>query len=151
MRGRVRAKFRCLGITQRWDGSWIVELGPVMQRGKHSKENEQFWSASPSGECHLTYQGEHPFKAGDYYYLDMGPNDEGDWTLGSVTDNGEGSGEVFFSVYHGYDYQKPIPKGMRQGNFKIGIDGDHTDALKTFGTAGSSWDVSFVFAESSDD
>ena len=151
MKGPVRAKFRCLSITHKWDDSWLIELGPVMQRGEHSEENKSFWEASPSGECHLTYQVEHDLKIGAYYYIDMVPNDDGQWELASVMQYGQGSGEIFMSHYRTYDYQKPIPAGLLRGNLKIGIDGKKTEALKTFGNPGGKWDVKLTFAEASDD
>jgi hypothetical protein len=147
----VRAKFRCLGITEKWDGSFVAELSPVMQKGENSEENKQFWSASPSGECHLTYHAVHDLKVGAYYYIDMVQDDEGKWSLDEVSDRGEGSGEVFFYYYRNYDYQKPKPHGLITGNFKIGIDGQHTNALSAFGKAGTKWKVDFTFAEASDD
>jgi len=149
MKGPVRAKFRCLAITQKWDKSWQIELGPVMQRGKQSEENKRFWECSPSGECHLFFHEKHPFEVGAYYYIDMAPNDEGLWTLSTVTHQTGGSGEVFFSHYLSYDY-KNMPAGLLNGHFKIGVDGAKTSALQTWGDAGGRWDVSFNFAEASD-
>jgi len=123
MKGPVRAKFRCLAITQKWDKSWQIELGPIMQRGKQSEENKRFWECSPSGECHLFFHEQHPFEVGTYYYIDMTPNDEGLWTLSTVTHQDGGSGEVFFSHYRSYDHRKPLPVGLLNGHFKIGVDG----------------------------
>ena len=151
MKGPVRAKFRCLSITQKWDGLWIVELGPVMQRGENSEENKSFWEASPSGECHLTFHAEHDLKIGAYYYIDMVPNDEGEWELHSVMSSSHGSGEVYLSHYKNYDYKKPMPVGLLRGNLKIGIDGEKTSALESFGRPGGKFDVTLTFAEASDD
>lgn len=147
----VRAKFRCLGITEKWDGSFVAELSPVMQKGENSEENKRFWQASPSGECSLTYHAEHDLKVGAYYYIDMVADEEGVWNLSEVSNRGEGSGEVFFYHHLQYDWQKPKPHGLLTGNLKIGIDGGHTDALKAFGEAGKKWKVSFSFAELSDE
>ena len=147
---QVRAKFRCLGITYKWDQTILAELGPVMNRkSENFEENKKFWQASPTGECHLTYHAEHDLEIGAYYYIDMVQDDDGEWELSEVSSRGEGSGEVFFSCYRSYDYQNK-PKGMLNGHFKIGIDGHHTDALAAFGEAGRKWKVAFTFAEKSD-
>jgi len=151
MKGPVRAKFRCLGVTQKWDKSWQIELGPVMQRGKNSEENRKFWECSPTGECHLFFHQEHPFEPGAYYYIDMVPNDAGVWELQDVTKRSGGSGEVFFSHYRQYDYQQGKPVGLLNGHLKIGVDGNKTQALQTWGDPGSHWDVTFTFAEPSDE
>ena len=153
MKGPVRAKFRCLRIAQVWNGGWEIELSPVMQRGDNSEENKRFWEASPSGECSLFYHREHPFEVGAYYYIDMVPKDGGDWSLGSVTKQGGGSGEVALSCYKTYDYRQPKPVGLLRGEFKVGIDGSKTEALACFGEPadGHDWDVQFKFAEPSDD
>jgi hypothetical protein len=147
----VRAKFRCLGITEKWDKSFVAELGPVMQKGENSEENKRFWSASPSGECSLIYNVEHDLKVGAYYYIDMMPDGDGLWTLSQVTDQGEGSGRVNFYHHREYDWQKPKPHGLLQGQLEIGIDGNHTEAMAAFGKAGERWKVQFTFAEESDD
>jgi hypothetical protein len=148
---QVRAKFRILSITKKYDGIIEAELRPVMnKKSENFEENKKFWQASPSGECHLTYGDECDLQLGAYYYIDMVPNEKGLWTLHSVTDQGEGSGEVFFSHYLSYDYREPRPKGMISGNLKIGIDGHHTAAMQAFGKAGTKWDVNFGFAEPSD-
>lgn len=148
---QVRAKFRCLGITNKWDRSILAELGPVMNKKcENFEENKKFWQASPSGECHLTYHGEIDLEIGAYYYIDMVQDDSGDWTLCSVTDQGKGSGEVYFSYYRNYDYQNK-PNGMLNGYFKIGIDGHHTEAMSAFGKADTKWKVTFTFAAPSDD
>jgi hypothetical protein len=149
MKGPVRAKFRVLDITEKWDESWIAKLGPVMQRGSNSEENQSFWEASPSGECELTFHKEHELKVGAYYYIDMVPDEEGDWELGRVTKNSGGYGEVYLSHHRSYDYRDK-PSGLLYGNLTIGIDGSKTKALDAFGEAGGKWKVTFTFAESSD-
>lgn len=148
---QVRAKFRCLSITNKWDKTILAELHPVMNRkSENFEENKKFWQASPSGECHLTFHKEHGLELGAYYYLDMVQDDEGDWTLNEVCNRGNGSGEVFFSYYRNYDWQNK-PVGMLDGHFKIGIDGHHTDALAAFGEPEKKWKVTFTLAEESDD
>lgn len=145
----VRAKFRCLGITHKWDGSIIAELGPVMNRKcENFEENKKFWQASPTGECHLTYNVKADLQVGAYYYIDM-ISEEGEWQLNEIIHRGEGSGEVFFSYYRNYDYNNP-PEGMIRGHLKIGIDGNHTNALALFGEAGTKWKINFIFAAPSD-
>jgi hypothetical protein len=147
----VRAKFRCLSIAEKWDRSFVAELAPVMQKGENSEENQKFWNASPCGECALTFNVEHDLEVGAYYYIDMVADEKGGWSLNSVTDRGEGSGEVVFYFYRQYDWKKTKPHGLITGELKIGIDGHHTEALAAFGKAGTKWKVEFKFAEASDE
>jgi len=149
--GPVLAKFRCLEITQKWDGTWLVKLSPVMQRGENSPENKSFWEASPSGECELVYHAEHPIKIGAYYYIKMTPAEGGNWSLSALSKWSTG-GEVSLSHYGIYDYRNK-PKGLLSGHLKIGIDGTKTKALESFGEPrdDNKWNVEFVFAEPSDE
>jgi len=151
----VRAKFRCLSITQKYDGLWLAELRPVQQKGVNSEENKKFWEYSPNGECNLTYYAKHALEIGAYYYIDMEqvehpqPNGE-HWTLNSISRNESGGGEVYLSWYKAYDYQKPKPEGMLSGSLKIGMEAKAQGALAALSTPGSKWNVKFNFAEASD-
>jgi hypothetical protein len=149
--GPVRAKFRCLEINHKWDGTRIVKLSPVMQRGEHSEENRRFWEASPNGDCELVYHVDHPIELGAYYYIDMIPTSDGDWNLSTLSKWSTG-GEVSLSHYRNYDYRNK-PKGLLSGHLKIGIDGTKTEALESFGepTDDNRWKVEFRYAEPSDD
>lgn len=152
----IRAKFRVLSIKQSFDGSIVAELRPVWQKGKNSAENERFWKASPSGECTLVFHRQHDLVLGAYYYIDMtryydSEKVEDAWSLGGVSKRGKGSGTVDLSYYKNRDWSKPTPVGLLSGDIKISIDGEHTDALKSFGEPVSQWRVEFTFAEASDD
>lgn len=41
-------------------------------------ENNAFWTATPSGIMRLYKQGDHDFVAGQYFYIDITDNPEGD-------------------------------------------------------------------------
>ena len=89
--GQVRAKFRCMEISHHWNGECtIVRFMPVMARNgcwkddeTASAENASFWHATPSGEMKLTFKNpyHHDFELGHSYYVDMAPDDAGDWEL----------------------------------------------------------------------
>jgi hypothetical protein len=149
----VRAKFRCLGINQRYDGNFIAELKPVQQKGSNSKENAEFWSCSPNGGCSLVFHKKHPLEVGAYYYIDMVFEEGADspelWKLDYLTRNSEGSAEVCLSWYCTYDWRNK-PEGMLTGNVKIGMEKKAEGAIKAFSQPGSKWAVEFTFAEASD-
>lgn len=148
---QVRAKFRCLSIAEKWDGKFVAELGPVMQKAEDSnKENKAFWKYTPSGDASLTYNAEHPLKVGDYYYIDMVPKEDGDWTLSSVLRNTHG-GEIVLSHHRSYDYKEGAPKGLLNGQVKMSLSDEAEGALAAFSEVGSAWGVAFNFAEASDD
>ncbi len=159
MSGRIRAKFRCLSITKKWDTSYVIKLGPVMKNGtsEHFEENKKFWDATPTGECKLTYQGAHPFEIGAYYYIDMDARETPrkgvtpsttEWQLGTVSRHTSG-GELTLWGRTKYDWQGPKPVGVvLEGNLTLGI-GSH-EVVDLFGKPGGIWDVQFTFAEKSD-
>lgn len=151
---QVRAKFRCLSITEKWDGTYVAEFGPVMQKGEQSAENKRFWKYTPAGDATLTFNDEHPLKVGAYNYIDMQPSDDGDWSLSSVTKDGSKGerigGKVTLSHYRDYDYRN-VPKGLLRGSLEMQLSGEANNTLDFFGDAGSMWKVLFVFAEDSDD
>jgi len=149
----IRAKFRCLEITQKWDDATVVKLMPVTKKKyeygtepMNFAENEQFWKYSPSGDCFLHFKGTDavPFKLGSYYYIDMTPIPEGLWTLGRSERWGVvGAGTATFHCS-----RSDAPAGeMRYGTFQIGVAG--TDAgpnaatIDSFGLPEKKW--SFVF------
>ena len=158
----VRAKFRCLGINAKYDGLFIAELKPVMQRGSNSEENKRFWEASPNGDCELVFNKCCPLVPGAYYYLDLSPvNDmegpiskleiEERWSLEVVTEFGAGNSEVSFSYWRQYDYKLPRPDGLASGRLKLGLDAKKgRAAYENFSHPGSKWKLAVSFAEASD-
>lgn len=151
---QVRAKFRCLGITEKWDGSFIAELSPVMQKGENSEENKLFWKYTPAGEATLTYHKEHDLEIGAYYYIDMVPHKDGGWSLSSVTKDGNHGkrtgGKIVLSYCRKHDY-RDVPTGLLRGVLEVQLSGEANGTLDFFGDAGSLWKVTFAFAEASDD
>jgi hypothetical protein len=152
---RVRAKFRCLSILQKYDGLFVAELKPVQQKGDNSEENKLFWSYTPSGECTLNYHAKHPLEVGAYYYIDMDdvefPDKDGEyWTLGSISRSEGGGGTAELSWNKSYDYQKGRPEGMLYGSLKMWMEPKAEGALNMLSKPGTKWKVSFNFAEASD-
>jgi hypothetical protein len=149
----VRAKFRCLGIESKYDGTIIAELKPVQQKGSNSKENAEFWSYSPNGESKLVFFKKCPIEVGAYYYIDMifeeGVDDNLRWKQDSLSRGSEGGGEVYLSWYGNHDYRNR-PEGMLHGYVKIGMEPKARGALEAFSHPGSKWKVDFTFAEPSD-
>lgn len=152
--GRIRAKFRCLRVTEKWNEMWVIDLGPVMQGNSNSEENKKFWEASPSGECELSFWGKPEFKAGDYYYIDMdahesAPAKDGSWKMGTISHHVGGSGGVEMWFNRVYDWQvNRKPQGLLNGKLTIGIEPEKVLAM--FGEPGGIWNVNFLFAEESD-
>lgn len=148
---RIRAKFRCMKVSQTWENIHEVDFRPVYQkRGDNpycnSEENQRFWDATPAGEASLTFAGPHEFKPGAYYYIDMVPNQDGYWGLSELKLYGSGSynaGDVWFMS--GWNHE---PGQMRHGQVKMTIRFPET--IKLFGDPGGKWDVTFTFAENSD-
>ena len=87
----VRAKFRVLGLTQRYshtdaDGKdvfyWDVRLAPVLANGKRGggdcAENKTFYAATPGGEIKMemvSKETSEAFVPGQAYYIDFTPAD----------------------------------------------------------------------------
>ena len=87
----VRAKFRCLEVTERYshtDGDGLdiftfrVKLAPVFgnRRGAPATcpENEQFYALTPAGEIELQLvraDTAATFKPGQAYFVDFSPTD----------------------------------------------------------------------------
>jgi len=146
----IRAKFRCMGVTYRWDKTQRVEMLPVTHKESHTsggevdaEENLQFWNATPAGNIDLTFSAEQPcdFEPGAYYYIDFEESPEGRWVLDKVTQL-SGSLEVSLGASWGGDF-------VQYGTIKMTIDNEvawkHLD-----GKAGKKWAVTFTFAEASD-
>jgi len=151
---QVRAKFRVLSVTKKWDRSVIIELGPVLQRGSNP-ENSEFWKFTPSGEATLNFRGQalddrgQEYTPGDYYYIDMHKDDDGGWHLGNVSHSGEESGSVDLCTRGGKYTAGHGEDGFTYGKLQMGLD--HAPALGWFDNPGGSWAVKFSFAEASDD
>ncbi len=151
---QVRAKFRCLSVTRKWDRSITVELGPVLQKGKNP-ENAEFWKFTPSGDASLNFRGPaldnrgKEFTPGDYYYIDMHKDEDGGWLLSSVTHQGEESGSVELHTRGGKHTAGHGQDGFSYGKLTMGLD--HAPALGWFDNAGGAWSVEFSWAEASDD
>lgn len=153
MRQEVRAKFRCMSVTKKWDGSSIVEFAAVLQQGKNP-ENAEFWKFTPSGDATLNFRGPirddrgEEYKPGDYYYIDMHKSDEGGWCLSTVTSHGKENGSVELCTNN----KKTVgwgEEGFTYGKLTMGID--NPPAFLAFDEAGAAWDVQFKWAEKSDD
>lgn len=143
----IRAKFRCLAITTTYDKTTVVKLGPVKRDGK-DEENSFFWKYTPSGEAELTFPKgwKGPFTAGDYYYLDMTPDEKGGWRIQQI-DQQDYNVNIAFSA--GQDGQDP-DTGMRWGSIKLGLSGEAAGARAALQPHGSKWNIQFKLAEISD-
>ncbi len=139
----IRAKFRCMSIARTWEGAEICEFLPVKRDGR-DPENEIFWKYTPSGEVKLVYKGECGFDPGAFYYIDMTPAENGEWTVDTVTRRANGSGDVNLSSA----WKPATEEGFRHGTVELGIDSDRVVDL--FGLPGAKWNVVFSFAEASD-
>jgi len=143
--GRLRAKFRVLRVTQRWDNTWELHLAPVMAT---SEENKSFWDATPAGECDLIWRGPHEFQCAAYYYVELEPHHTGQWTLDSKVDRGYGAGDAEWSMYTQHQFTgKPPDDGLQKGNLKISLDGDKTAAWELLGVPREKWSIKFTLAE----
>lgn len=150
----VRAKFRCLGITHKWNKEIVAELGVVMnKKGEHYQENKLFWEYTPTGKCELVFHEECELEVGAYYYVDLVETEEEDaWHLNSLRLSDNGQGDVSFSWYKPRkDYQAPLGAGMHRGSLEMGIESGKTKALDAFQKPGTRWKVAFTFANASDD
>lgn len=154
---QVRAKFRCLAVSHKWNHEIVAEFGPVLnKKGDHYEENKTFWEFTPTGELELSYFHECPIEPGAYYYLDLVESDgENPWTLNMLSLHEGGRGDVQLSWYRnmpdGWDYKQPYPAGLHRGQFEMTIEGSRTRALETFGKPGTKWELTVTLAEPSDD
>lgn len=156
----IRAKFRCLEITTRYDGNITAKLAAVKREGKDS-ENSHFWKYSPNGECELTFYKECNVEVGSYYYIDLdrviekpSHQDRKDhpalWELSRRDENNS-----YFNIELSWyltraDYSQPPPAGLISGRFKVGLSEDAVGAREGFKPTCSLWTVAFLFAEKSD-
>ena len=136
----IRAKFRCMRVSHEWDGKQCAEFRPITRGRGKDPDNDKFWDASPSGEASLTFKGECGFKPGDYYHIDMGPSEDGQWELWSVTRRASGDGEVKYGLPW-----KEETVGPFQGRLDIGIT--YPETLALFGDPGKKWAIEFGFAD----
>lgn len=170
----IRAKFRCLSITTKYDGIIIVNLSPVKRDGK-DPENAEFWKYSPNGECELHFyqecflggpkdkehdtdkrehfDGRPRFKVGAYYYIDMEKQPEVSplfWELSRRDENTSYVNVELSWHIQRANYSVPPPVGMVSGRFKVGLSEDAVGAKEGFKPTRSLWTVDFMFAEESD-
>lgn len=146
----IRAKFRCMSVTHRWNGERHVEMLPVTHRQSHTsggevsaEENLSFWEATPAGKIQLEYKAtqECPFDPGAYYYVDMEESPEGTWRLERVE-------ECITTLTINLDSDWDLPL-LRSGHIHMSID--NKKAWTPFqGKIHSRWNVMFRFAEPSD-
>lgn len=162
MKGQVRAKFRCMEVTDRkWDDQETVKFLAVHGNGDN-EENKQFWEASPSGKMELTIKNPDSwglFKSGSYYYLDFTLGDkpsefEGDpivatkWRVHRVARNWESSTEIGLSPLQGHwdkETRKTVPHPLNvvlwpdypYGDFSVNID--YKAPAKNSFTEGEEW------------
>lgn len=139
----IRAKFRCLEITTKFDGTTQVKLGPVKRTGKDT-ENDAFWKYSPSGECTLGIQkGEPcPFEPGAYYYVDMEPG--AGWRLWKIDENDYGTTVAFRAQ------SAPGLAWLNWGEFSVTLSSEAKGAREAMRPHGSNWKFTFTLAEPSD-
>jgi len=158
---KIRAKMRCMDRTEHWNHYLDYRFMPVIGKGDASDENKSFWEATPGGEARLNFKANSPFWAehgeapgfpvpeyrpGDYYYVDMEPDETGEWTLSSKTDNG-GSGNVKFTWWRRFGHANE--PGQRHSTLELHVDNE--SAFEGLGKPGVKWRVTFAFAEASDD
>lgn len=151
----VVAKFRVLSITQKYDGLFVADLRPVFPRsGKHSPENAEFWSYSPTGEATLHFQKKCPLEIGAYYYINMERQDDvvvpDAWVQSYIQKWGSGGAEIYISYQKSYDH-KNKPEGLTYGSLKMGMEEKAKGAIEAFSSPDAKWKVTFDFASPSDD
>ena len=150
---RVRAKFRCLGLNTRWNNLNNAELSAVLKPGdgcENYDENMQFWEASPSGSCNITFYGPSQFKPGSYYYIDMWQDDDGDYTLDTIMHQESLSGVTLSAEWpHRWD---ALEDKMVRVSLEIQMSTDKGKAAsESFDSPGKKWNVEFSLAGPPDD
>jgi len=146
----VRAKFRCMEISQVWNGkSTAVRLLPVYAKtGKEwdepdaCEENRLFWEATPAGTALLQYRTvdlkEVPFVLGKTYYIDMGPTQvETRWKL-HVTSQYEGQLDVTL------EYPWSDEGELSNGSIEMSITNEAGWLSFQEAGPGSGWSVEFL-------
>lgn len=160
MRAPVRAKFRVLKITQDYNGTWTADMRPIQRGRGKDPENDLFWDATPSGEAALQFAEKPDLKVGDYYYMDLIPDDDGDVLLASLEFHRGGQISVWFTRSHNVPH--PVwPENDRRlwmyDTLKMGVGGgdrfDLRDNMKAhFGLPDDGqWRLEVTWAEASDD
>lgn len=142
----IRAKFRCMTLSHFWDQTHRAEFRPVKRSNDKDSENNIYWKATPSGEASLLFRGKDlptPLELGGFYYIDMEPAENGEWTLFNVTRSQTG-GEVQLEL----PWDNTREGGRMSGTVKMSID--NPPALEGFGFPPSKWKVTFWLAESTD-
>ena len=149
----VRAKFRVMEISQRWNGKvTVVRLLPVTAKARPEEnryidpdgceENRLFWEATPIGEAELVFKGlgnlPDGFTIGACLYLDMsfaGTQEpkEGLWELKSVK-----NATILEVVFR----REWTQEGLMYGSVSMGIQNE--EAWPHFqGKHLTYWDIQF--------
>lgn len=114
-----------------------------------------FWKFTPSGSAELSFKGPSidsrgkEYSPGDYYYIDMVRSDDGGYRLSEVSHTSPYTGSVRFCTNGKETVGWNEGDGFTYGKLSVGLD--HTPALDCFDKAGDDWDVTFTWAEASDD
>lgn len=149
----VRAKFRLLEITRRYDGILVARLKAVLRKsGKNHPENEEFFKYSPNGECELTYQDVCPLDVGAYYYLDFQRVEEGHpdaWQLNRRVEEYDNV-DVALSWWRAHEHGTKRPAGLFQGSFKVCLSVAASGARTALQPVKSLWSFAIAFAEAND-
>jgi Txe/YoeB family toxin of Txe-Axe toxin-antitoxin module len=143
----IRAKFRCLKVTIDLENRHSYNLQPVT--GEADDEDKSFWEATPSGAAEMNYllkEGDKkPFELGAYYYINLTPNEDGDWSIRTRTEHTTArrgaNGEVKLAFNAPGDWRT---LGLKYSTLDMGID--NPEAMKAFSDVESKWDVVFTHA-----
>ena len=145
----VQCKFRCMSVTNDWQGQMKVSLQPVMKSEKHP-ENAVWSKYTPAGDCELTLGPEHKseFIPGDYYFIDMelAVAKEGEklWKLWEIREQEE---DITVKLSAPWTHEV---HALQSGSFEATIN--NKDCWPHYqGHVGSKWRVTFKWACSSAD
>ncbi len=157
----IRAKFRCMSISNVLNNEVVIKLLPVIPKKglPNFEENKQFWEYSPSGECIIGYrgmpmiQGENDikpaFEVGSFYFIDMEKqpdlteNPPGYWSLERREENLGSTTVVNFRL--GW-VKAEDPSQFRHGFLSIGLSDKAVAARDAFGAPACGWSIGFHFA-----
>jgi hypothetical protein len=140
-------------MSRNHENRYTYNLQPVMASSP-AEEDKSFWEATPSGEAEMNYLleegGDEPFVVGAYYYIDMTPNDDGDWIVNTRTQHATNrrgaNGEVTLAASGEGDWRTI---GLKHSKLHMGID--NPKAMEAFSDVESKWSVVFTLAEADDD
>ena len=158
---KIRAKFRCMDCTQHCNNHIDYRFMPVIATTA-DEEDKTFWEATPGGEAKLSFAQPSKFwdkngkgdpggpvpeyKPGDYFYIDMEPDEDGSWLLDSKLDEG-GRGHAKF-IFRDKKKHHMMP-GQSYSTLELHIDNQR--AFAGLGVPLKKWKITFTFARASDD